>query len=519
MSMTLNGTKTQSSPTNTLIFDPEVEQGQGQSQVVTTATFIVPYYQNTTSGHYYPNTTGLDTLYFVLGYTNGAADLCYFSPPSLDITCDTLVAFNGCGNSNGEDNSLFAGEISDVTYVPQNNAIVALGFNGEMYVFDASWNGTIPVLDVPKYLPTEYTYSIFGPCTCIGCQYDTSILIEIYGTNSMTLSRNLAVVYVNPELTYVYVAGLFYITECVLPYQMLTPDQIKHGGVTIFQLTSKNELEYVGEVEGTEACTQILPSTDGLYATCSAGQNVLYIPYEEPDTKSGSGNSNNTLPIGLIGSSPTLHIAYEIQNDSDFVTSIGFSSNAMQSVVYRNPLTGQIGNVYPSGAIIVSTTTINDNIDGCSTSKTLYEEACQDTNKVTISPLASNSCAGSITLVDICTGQPSLFVDNIVDGPVYSTITDINMNFLTQNGEGGLSYWSVGFVPGRVQDAVALVNEASPACNDGGDLFDDILAGVTMVLAIVALPELLPEAITTFAAYSSLVVAGVGVAALFEPNW
>ena len=51
----------------------------------------------------------------------------------------------------------------------------------------------------------------------------------------MTLSRNLAVVYVNPELTYVYVAGLFYLTECVLPYTAVTPDQIKNGGVTIFQ--------------------------------------------------------------------------------------------------------------------------------------------------------------------------------------------------------------------------------------------------------------------------------------------
>jgi hypothetical protein len=125
-----------------------------------------------------------------------------------------------------------------------------------------------------------------------------------------------------------------------------------------------------------------------------------------------------------------------------------------------------------------------------------------------------SGCIGSIDIFDPCTGEASEFVSENVVGPIYSSIADINMNLLVQVGTQGLSIYSLAYTPGVAQDDEWLENGwfnencNADACAPSKSLFADIVAGVALVIAIAAFPELIPGAVTPYI----LGVAGIAAA-------
>ena len=103
---------------------------------------------------------------------------------------------------------------------------------------------------------------------------------------------------------------------------------------------------------------------------------------------------------------------------------------------------------------------------------------------------------------------------------MYTSIVDVNMNLWVQNGQGGLSIFSLAYTPGFDSALEWIKNsyyQNSCSCTPAATLLAEILAGVSLVIAIVALPEVLPEVAASAVAYAGLGVATAGVAVTFAP--
>lgn len=464
-------------------FNTEAKQNQNtQLGTVTTVTFIPPYKFDLKTQSYQPDTVNLKVIYFLVGVTSGDVYLCFIEPFAnikTDATCESNPFASLGGASNG-----ITGNISEVLYIPQINAVVIMTFVGGLYSYSISFSS----LGTPTLTPqsTMIDFQNQNPGNDYGDPEDGDVA-------AVVLPRSLAAVYVDETTTYLYVAGLYFPAENKYGYG-LSPSPL-----TIFSIDGTDTtlpIRLKGALLNTFLTYQVVPVPTGIYFL-AGGNGVFYVKYQGQDA-----------PNGMLGIEPQIYQAFGPSSDGganeDYlpatVTSISFSANPLNVVVYRDPSDGKDKNAFEGGALFVSFITM------CG----LYEGRTID-NYQAYYP--NNGCVGSISMVNTCTGVLSEFVVDNVQGPVYTSIADINMNLLVQNGQGGLSTYSVPYTPGLVQDVEWLQNQYyvnSCDCTKEKGLFLDILAGVALVLAIIALPELLPDVVVTAAAYAGVAVATVG---------
>jgi len=216
----------------------------------------------------------------------------------------------------------------------------------------------------------------------------------------------------------------------------------------------------------------------------------------------------------MLGSSePTIYQAFGLPYDSEdypdyTVTSIAFSANPNNVVVYKDFASGEIEYGFEGGALFISF------IRSCSLTEGRTIDKCEQYYN-------ANGCLGSISMLDPCTGEVSDFVVENVQGPAYTMIVDVNMNLLVQNGQGGLSTFSVPYTPGLSGGVELLPNqyyENSCSCTEPKSLLGEILTGVGLLLAIVAIPGLVEsEAAGAIITYAGIAVATAGVGTTFAP--
>ena len=381
-------------------------------------------------------------------------------------------------------------------YIPQIQAVVIMTFAGGFYSYSLKFDSN----NKPTYATASSNTDYLNTDICNYCNY-----CEDCNSPPSMLPRSLAAVYVDEETTYLYAAGL-YPTDCY---------KGKGAPIEIFNINGSDTslpFTHVGTIENTFWTYQIVPAPTGIYFA-AGGAGVFYIPYRGQDASHG-----------MLGSAaPTIYQAYGVPNggygdDYEYadvlpgvtVTSITYSANPDNVVVYVEPGTaGKIGRAFQGGALFISYVKSCDSYTG---------QAVSDCNPT--QNYLANGCLGSISTRDTCTGQVSLFVDGSVLGPVYTSIVDVNMNLFVQNGQGGLSIFSLAYTPGFVSDLEWIENTYyanSCNCNPPKSLIVEILAGVALVLAIVAIPELLPEAAGAVVAYAGIAAATAGVAVTFAP--
>ena len=377
-------------------------------------------------------------------------------------------------------------------YIPQIQAVVIMTFAGAFssysLVFDSDNTPTIEIASSnTDYLNTEICNG-----SCIDCS------VTYFPPVQPRLPRSLAAVYVDKETTYLYAAGLY-------PRTCFNKASTEGAPIVIFNINGTDPsllITHVGTIVNTFLTYQIVPAPTGIYFA-AGGAGVFYIPYR------GQG-----APYGMLGSkTPTIYQAYGVPNryesidDDDrlkvTVTSITYTANPNNVVVYVEPGTRKIRRAFEGGALFIS-----------------YVDSCDTYIENSVYSFLSNGCVSSISTRDTCTGQVSLFVDNNVLGPVYTSIVDVNMNLWVQNGQGGLSIFSLAYTPGFDSALEWIKNsyyQNSCSCTPAATLLAEILAGVSFVLAIVALPEVLPEVAVTAVAYAGIGVATAGVAVTFAP--
>jgi len=457
---------------------------------VTAVTFIPPYIYNTQYESWQPDTANLDTIYFLVGVANGYVNMCSIRPGyipgkmNLTPTCEDLGYFGYQGS--------LIGNISEMLYIPQIKAVVIMTFAGGFYSYSLTFDSDKkPTLATASSNIDYLNGNICGSCNyCTDCNSPPSML-----------PRSLAAVYVDDDTTYLYAAGL-YPTDCY-------KGGVGNGApIEIFNINGSDAaslpITHVGTIENTYLTYQIVPAPTGIYFA-AGGAGVFYIPYQGQDAK-----------YGMLGSAtPTIYQAYGVPDDSKdepqvTVTSITYSANPNNVVVYVDPGTaGNISYAFQGGALFISFVTSCDLSDQQQVSDCSPNQGYLD-----------SGCIGSILTRDTCTGVNSLFVDNSVLGPVYTSIVDVNMNLFVQNGEGGLSIFSLAYTPGFASDIEWIMNTYytdSCTCTPPPTLMAEILAGVALVLAIVAIPELLPEAAGAVVVYAGIASATAGVAVTFAP--
>ena len=383
-------------------------------------------------------------------------------------------------------------------YIPQIQAVVIMTFAGGFYSYSLKFDSN----NKPTYATASSNIDYLNTDICGSCD----VYCNGCGATAPILPRSLAAVYVNEETTYLYAAGL-YPTEC------FPGGNLRNQGspIVIFKINGSDPSLRItprGYIQNTYLTYQIVPAPTGIYFA-AGGAGVFYIPYQ------GQGASH-----GMLGSAtPTIYQAYGVPNSDDTedpplaqvtVTSIAYSANPNNVVVYVEPGTaGKIGRAFQGGALFISYVAFCDSyteqsVTGCSPNQSYL----------------ANGCVSSISTRDTCTGQDSLFVNNNVLGPVYTSIVDVNMNLFVQNGQGGLSIFSLAYTPGFASDLEWIKNtyyQNTCSCTPPKSLLVEILAGVALVLAIVAIPELLPEAAGAVVAYAGIAAATAGVAVTFAP--
>ena len=248
----------------------------------------------------------------------------------------------------------------------------------------------------------------------------------------------------------------------------------------VFHLDSENEMTLVGTIKNTEQCYQIIPTLFGLYFPAQGG-GVFFIPFDSEDDANGNLGDDPTVYL-IYPNAETLEDSVNVGNQTGpFVSNIVFSSNSNNVVAYHNPVTNVSGYYYEGGALFISTTKIS--LVGSNTCNLFPDGTDQS---ATIGP----ACPGTVLLSDVCTGFVSTFIENFVDGTVYSANADINMNLMTQNGQGGLSTFSVGYIPGIVSAGNYLENQAS-TCSNG--ILGVIKAGLQVLAGILKLTGVLKD--------------------------
>ena len=371
-------------------------------------------------------------------------------------------------------------------YIPQIQAVVIMTFAGAFYSYSLTFDSdNTPTIETASS-NTDYLNTDICGSNCIYCSNN------YFPPPGTWLPRSLAAVYVDEDTTYLYAAGLY-------PSNCFNNVFAQGAPIVIFNINGTDAslpITHVGTIANTFYTYQIVPAPTGIYFA-AGGAGVFYIPYQ------GQG-----APYGMLGSEkPTIYQAYGAQNGWNepqvTVTSITYTANPNNVVVYVEPGTRKIRRAFQGGALFIS-----------------YVDSCDLYIKNSDSSFLSNGCVSSISTRDTCTGKVSLFVDNNVLGPVYTSIVDVNMNLWVQNGQGGLSIFSLAYTPGFDSALEWIKNsyyQNSCSCTPPAALLAEILAGVSLVLAIVALPEVLPEVAGPVVAYAGIGVATAGVAVTFAP--
>ena len=361
----------------------------------------------------------LDVYYFLLGDQAGTVWLY-----SLNTT-------TGQTSDGSQVDSLGGGGISDILSIPNMNTVVVLTFHGTIYTYSIEWNGLGGNPPNPTYNPI---FTLMEEQTEFEDSTDDA-------DQQGYLPRSMSGVQYNDTLAYVYICGLY--------------GNNQGGNMAVFELRSDNNIFQLLSTIHTGACYQSIPTIYGLYFATN-GNAVGFIPWASP-----SEDPAIAAYYGMLDST-----AYIVQNfGNNTVASIAFSPNTNNVVQVMNPLSGQTKSYYEGGALFVAVIPSAILSDGA-----FYHDGDY------IGPEALSD----IYMHDPCTGETSLWINQLVQGPAYSMLADPNMNLIIQNGNNGLTTLSVPYIPGFASLGTWILNNAY-ACGGSSSKW---LAWLNFVLAV-----------------------------------
>ena len=450
----------------------QLNQQSATMGTVTAITVIVPYTWDLNLASFQPDISNSDVIYFLVGDDKGAMWLC-------NINSSTNRTQANCGSEPaepihqfGEPHNLISGTISEIAYIPQSKTIVVMTFKGILSSFKVGFDMLDRTRPVLHHVSEMQDYKNDDPNNQ---DYDNPNKQDYgYGVYALFLPRSVAVVYINSTTTYLYVAGLY-------PETSAAP-------LMIFTMDADRTISYTGSIQNTAQTYQVIPVLTGIYFT-SYGNMVSYIPFVQP-TK-----TNSTLaPNGMLGIDPAVYSVYTAE-DAHLVTSISFSSNPSNVVIYVDPTNSSTPEyAFEDGALFINVATVDH---ACNqTTRKSYCGGCKYPNEELPTNVADNTCFGSIFLSDACTGDISLVVENEIPGPVYTSLPGLNMDMFGQNGQGGLTFFSVAYTPGIVSNAALVTNQAFDVvckCNNGSKVWKDLkrfVAVALLVAGVVVFPGL-----------------------------
>lgn len=459
--------------------ETQINQQSSTMSVVTAITIIVPYIWDLNLASFQPDITNSDAIYFLVGCTDGNMWLCNINPSTTSptqATCGTDAVFDWFPSNNH-----ITGTISEIAYIPQSKTVVVMTFQGALTPFSVVFDGTKPTLSPGE---SNIDYYNDDPQNLYYEDYQHQNLY--FYDYALFLPRSVAVVYINSDTTYLYVAGL-YPTKSVPGYSV---EGNYAAPLMIFTMDADRTISYTGSIQNTAQTYQVIPVLTGIYFT-SYGNTVSYIPFVQPTTE-----NSELAPNGMLGSNPAVYTVYAAKDSYHLVTSIAFSANPSNVVIYVDPTNSSTPEyAFEGGALFINVATVDD---ACSQDTRPhwivngYGQKSRDTN------VAGNTCFGSIFLSDACTGETSLAVENEIPGPVYTSLPGLNMDMFGQNGQGGLTFFSVAYTPGIVSNAALVTNQAFEVickCSNGSKVWKDIkrfLAVAVLVAGVAVFPELGP---------------------------
>ena len=402
----------------------------------TAFTWLPPYVYNDETNEY-DAVSDPAVYYFLKGDQSGVIWLF-----SLNVATKEVTQVN----SNLE--SLDGNGISDISYVPQVGAFVAMTFSGALLTYNVVFDPN-DVTQVP-------TISLIGQ----------NLEFEFNGSGGPQqahLPRSINALYDSSGFAYFYVCGLY--------------ANNNNGDLTILRvllngINSDLPLQLVTTIP-TGSCTQTVFTVYGLYFTTN-GNAVGFLPWDSEQN-------------GGLGNSPSL--VYNAGDD--IVTAIAFSPNSNDVVRVANPQTGQVSSYYNGGALFVAVTpTTNGDV--------------------------SAKSASSVYMHDPCSGDTSLWIDQLIQGPTNAMLADVNMNVMVQNGDNGLSTLSVSYLPGIATMAAWILNDAYSCSSSGPKWLADLALGLAVAGLAFGFVGLVPAIASTVAFQAATIgvgVAGVAVSA------
>jgi len=238
---------------------------QGNDEEVTTVTMMPPYIFDSTTQSYEPNTKDLETIPFLVGCASGNVYMCTIAPYKstgidLDASCNMWQQLGGAENG-------MTGNIAEILYIPQINAVIIMTFMGVLLSYSVSFDGSTPTLENKSQ----------------NKEFENTNPSELYGgggfTGSVVLPRSLAAVYIDQNTTYLYAAGLWKVTE-------VNPN-LGEGGMysaplTILSIDGTDPsltITPVGNLTNTYSTYQVVPVPTGIYFL-AGGAGVFYVPYK-----------------------------------------------------------------------------------------------------------------------------------------------------------------------------------------------------------------------------------------------
>ncbi|VEU40862.1 unnamed protein product [Pseudo-nitzschia multistriata] len=478
-------------PIQYLQYDGSNLANQDTSSETTAITNLMEYTQDADTQIYYPIDDGNSYIYSLVGLQNGQVNLCQvFMGSEVEWTTSCWFTIEDLGDA-----------IADMLYIPQVNIVIMLTVKNVMVVYNVSWSNSVPTL----------TY--FGQKNDLSECYDGSSADsedkKESGCHELPSPRSLSGLFVDENNIFVYLCA----PQGLLAFQLYT------WGTNPLVNVQGSDNDWIG----TDFCVQSVPTPYGLYLHNQ--MEVLFLPFVQYDPAKDSsippyamfGNANPEIYLVYRRLTPTDDVGSSHSNDSgedtfDLITSIAFSPNTNNVVSGRSHVTGNMQSFYEGGALVIATIRYDDTVVG--TTKCLSGKF----NKDDATPSYSSTCPGSIVLNDICAqGKNNEFINDLIDGPAYGLQVDNNMNILTQNGQGGISFFSVGYLPGMAQDGVFLANLVNPCSGSKiKTILAAVLAAAALIIGCVAfLPALAGTAAATALAATSLAAGTAGAVVPF----
>lgn len=426
---------------------------QRTTSMTTAVVNLVEYELNPNTNLYQPIEEERSSIYSLIGIESGEVNLCeVFVGDQVGTTTSCSFKVENLGYA-----------IADMLYIPQKNFVIMLTVKSVMVCYTVNWNDGVPSL------------SYFGQLNDLPECYEGSSESsedKEAGCAEIPSPRSMSAMFVDNDNTFIYL--------CV------------PNGLFVYNLQETNSDTPLAQQGsswiGTDFCVQSVPTPYGIYLNTQS--RVLFMPFEQFNPQ-----EDPIPPYGMLGNeNPGVWVAYEgfvetssagIKSDDsneytyDLITSIAFSLNTNNVVQSRNPINGEDQSFFVGGALFISTVKYSNvvlNTDDC-----LKGNFGSDSN----TPSYSETCPGSMVLHDTCSGTNSPYLNDIIDGPVYGMNVDNNMNVVTQNGEGGVSFFSVAYTPGAAQSGVFLQNKANPCASKLKDIIEDILAAVSIAIGFI----------------------------------